>query len=79
MQHHVALPPDAMGKITYIAPAGQYSLKVGLLNFLPCLLHCSVWVANPTYGLQFNISCAYRSPLYLIVSNFSRKNGFTKS
>nr|GMD29315.1 V-type proton ATPase catalytic subunit A [Ipomoea batatas] len=27
MQHHVALPPDAMGKITYIAPAGQYSLK----------------------------------------------------
>lgn len=32
MQHHVALPPDAMGKITYVAPAGQYSLKVGQLN-----------------------------------------------
>ena len=31
MEHHVALPPDAMGKITYIAPAGQYSLKVGML------------------------------------------------
>lgn len=30
MQHHVALPPDAMGKITYVAPAGQYSLKVRL-------------------------------------------------
>lgn len=28
MQHHVALPPDAMGKISYIAPPGQYSLKV---------------------------------------------------
>lgn len=33
MQHHVALPPDAMGKITYIAPAGEYSLKVCLSNF----------------------------------------------
>lgn len=32
MQHHIALPPDAMGKITYIAPPGQYSLKVCLLN-----------------------------------------------
>lgn len=32
MEHRVALPPDAMGKITYIAPAGQYSLK-GCLNF----------------------------------------------
>nr|GMC52009.1 V-type proton ATPase catalytic subunit A [Ipomoea batatas] len=27
MQHHVTLPPDAMGKITYIAPSGHYSLK----------------------------------------------------
>ncbi|CAK7340900.1 unnamed protein product [Dovyalis caffra] len=26
-QHHVTLPPDACGKITYIAPSGQYSLK----------------------------------------------------
>lgn len=32
IQHHVALPPDAMGKITYIAPPGQYSLKVWLFN-----------------------------------------------
>lgn len=31
MQHHVTLPADAMGKITYIAPPGQYSLKVCLL------------------------------------------------
>ncbi|KAE8673404.1 Vacuolar ATP synthase subunit A isoform 3 [Hibiscus syriacus] len=30
MQHHVALPPDATGKITYIAPPGQYSLKAKL-------------------------------------------------
>jgi vacuolar-type H+-ATPase catalytic subunit A/Vma1 len=28
MQHHVALPPGSMGKISYIAPAGQYSLQV---------------------------------------------------
>uniref|UniRef100_A0A166EQ15 V-type proton ATPase catalytic subunit A n=1 Tax=Daucus carota subsp. sativus TaxID=79200 RepID=A0A166EQ15_DAUCS len=32
MQHHVALPPDAMGKITYVAPAGQYSLKDTVLE-----------------------------------------------
>lgn len=32
MQHHIALPPDAMGKITYVAPPGQYSLKVCVLN-----------------------------------------------
>jgi len=30
MQHHVALPPGSMGKISYIAPPGQYSLKVDL-------------------------------------------------
>ena len=28
MKHHIALPPDAMGKITYIAPPGQYSITV---------------------------------------------------
>ncbi|EHA8589816.1 Vacuolar proton pump3 [Cocos nucifera] len=38
MQHSVALPPGSMGKITYIAPSGHYSLKVCnqfslLLNF----------------------------------------------
>ncbi|KAJ6767490.1 V-TYPE PROTON ATPASE CATALYTIC SUBUNIT A [Salix koriyanagi] len=32
MQHHVALPPDAMGKVTYIAPSGQYSLKDTVLE-----------------------------------------------
>ncbi|WZZ67098.1 hypothetical protein YC2023_078468 [Brassica napus] len=32
MTHRVALPPDAMGKITYIAPAGQYSLKDTVLE-----------------------------------------------
>ncbi|KAG6764966.1 hypothetical protein POTOM_028980 [Populus tomentosa] len=32
MQHHVALPPDAMGKVTYIAPPGQYSLKDTVLE-----------------------------------------------
>lgn len=37
MQHHVVLPPDAMGKITYIAPSGQYSLKVCRSNFFSLL------------------------------------------
>ncbi|KAJ8770229.1 hypothetical protein K2173_011765 [Erythroxylum novogranatense] len=39
MQHLVALPLDAMGKITYIAPPGQYSLKdsVFLMLFSPVL------------------------------------------
>ncbi|CAL5444455.1 unnamed protein product [Camellia sinensis] len=32
VQHHVALPPDSMGKITYIAPAGQYTLKDTVLE-----------------------------------------------
>ena len=30
MQHHVALPPGSMGKISYIAPAGQYNLQVSI-------------------------------------------------
>ncbi|XP_021805931.1 V-type proton ATPase catalytic subunit A [Prunus avium] len=32
MEHRVALPPDAMGKITYVAPPGQYSLKDTVLE-----------------------------------------------
>ncbi|KAI7985747.1 hypothetical protein LOK49_LG14G01152 [Camellia lanceoleosa] len=32
VQYHVALPRDSMGKITYIAPAGQYSLKDTVLE-----------------------------------------------
>ncbi|KEH28525.1 V-type proton ATPase catalytic subunit A [Medicago truncatula] len=32
MEHRVALPPDAMGKVTYVAPAGQYSLKDTVLE-----------------------------------------------
>ncbi|KAL8189415.1 hypothetical protein R6Q57_028981 [Mikania cordata] len=32
VEHHIALPPDAMGKITYIAPPGQYSLKDTVLE-----------------------------------------------
>ncbi|KAJ8770845.1 hypothetical protein K2173_021760 [Erythroxylum novogranatense] len=32
MQHHVAIPPDAKGKITYIAPPGQYSLMDTVLE-----------------------------------------------
>ncbi|GFZ08189.1 vacuolar ATP synthase subunit A [Actinidia rufa] len=32
MHYHVALPPDSMGKITYVAPAGQYLLKDSVLE-----------------------------------------------
>ncbi|XP_024526644.1 V-type proton ATPase catalytic subunit A [Selaginella moellendorffii] len=32
MEHHIALPADAMGKITYIAPHGQYSLQDKVLE-----------------------------------------------
>uniref|UniRef100_A0ACD6ANV3 Uncharacterized protein n=1 Tax=Avena sativa TaxID=4498 RepID=A0ACD6ANV3_AVESA len=32
MKHHVALPPGSMGKISYIAPAGQYSLQDTVLE-----------------------------------------------
>lgn len=31
IEHHLGLPPGAMGKITYIAPEGEYSIQVGLL------------------------------------------------
>jgi vacuolar-type H+-ATPase catalytic subunit A/Vma1 len=33
MQHHVALPPGSMGKISFIAPAGQYSLQVSVYYY----------------------------------------------
>ncbi|GAU46326.1 hypothetical protein TSUD_28430 [Trifolium subterraneum] len=32
MEHRVALPPDATGKVTYVARAGQYSLKDTVLE-----------------------------------------------
>ncbi|THU55512.1 hypothetical protein C4D60_Mb11t07360 [Musa balbisiana] len=32
MKHHVALPPGSMGKISYIAPAGQYNLNDTVLE-----------------------------------------------
>ncbi len=30
IEHHIGLPPFSMGKITYIAPEGQYTLQVQL-------------------------------------------------
>ncbi|GJT00805.1 V-type proton ATPase catalytic subunit A [Tanacetum coccineum] len=30
VEHRIALPPDAMGKVTYVAPAGHYSLKLDI-------------------------------------------------
>ena len=30
IEHHLGLPPGAMGKITYIASEGQYSIQVGI-------------------------------------------------
>ncbi|XP_024978009.1 V-type proton ATPase catalytic subunit A-like [Cynara cardunculus var. scolymus] len=32
VEHHIALPPDTMGNITYVAPPGQYSLKDAVLE-----------------------------------------------
>ncbi|KAL5079596.1 hypothetical protein RYX36_008017 [Vicia faba] len=32
MEHCVALHPDVMGKVTYVAPTGQYSLKDTMLE-----------------------------------------------
>eukprot|EP00249_Psilotum_nudum_P005197 c18658_g1_i1 orf=482-2353(+) len=32
MKHNIAVPPGAMGKITYIAPAGHYTLKDTVLE-----------------------------------------------
>uniref|UniRef100_A0A0D9VD28 V-type proton ATPase catalytic subunit A n=1 Tax=Leersia perrieri TaxID=77586 RepID=A0A0D9VD28_9ORYZ len=32
MEHHIALPPGSMGKVSYIAPAGQYSLQDTVLE-----------------------------------------------
>jgi len=28
IEHHLGLPPGAMGKITFIAPEGEYSIQV---------------------------------------------------
>lgn len=52
MEHHVALPPDSMGKITYVAPPGQYSLKV--LDF-SYLLFIFVIYSFVIYLYTFNI------------------------
>jgi V-type H+-transporting ATPase subunit A len=30
IEHQIGLPPFSMGKITYIAPEGQYTLQVQL-------------------------------------------------
>lgn len=32
MTHHIAVPPGAMGKVTYVAPAGQYTIQDTVLE-----------------------------------------------
>ncbi|KAF8400206.1 hypothetical protein HHK36_013502 [Tetracentron sinense] len=49
MEHHVALPPANMGKITYIAPAGQYALKVCLLKFFVYIMFLNSHIAIFSY------------------------------
>ena len=49
MQHHVALPPGSMGKVSYIAQAGQYSLQVSMkiifrFLLLPLLFDCCLTI-----------------------------------
>lgn len=53
MQHHIALPPDAMGKITYIAPPGQYSLKVCLLNLFTIISPALFILADHSHVYYF--------------------------
>lgn len=49
IEHHLGLPPGAMGKITYIAPEGEYSIQVFLLRAsstelnLPFILAFTDW------------------------------------
>jgi len=50
VEHHVALPPDAMGKITFVAPPGQYSLKVFLLHFFYNLEHAFLVLSSCSYS-----------------------------
>ena len=58
MTHHIAVPPGAMGKVTYVAPAGQYSIKVG--TFYWCTFACS------TYAHIYIHVCACLHMLYFI-------------
>ena len=60
MQHHIALPPDNMGKITYIAPPGQYSIKVCVLGLLCYCISSSISVGR-----------SFLSPLFLLWFQFS--------
>lgn len=75
MQHHVALPPDAMGKVTYVAPAGQYSLKVCLFNYsslsMPQLifsLSSRLWLWYAIWGMYLLSAEGCFSSWYLFIS-----------
>eukprot|EP01018_Ginkgo_biloba_P027269 Gb_03529 [translate_table: standard] len=51
MQHHIAFPPDAMGKITYIAPPAHYTLKVCSLRQWVSALVSQQWLCVTLHGL----------------------------
>jgi hypothetical protein len=75
MEHRVALPPDAMGKVTYVAPAGQYSLKVCPLNIFYCLFS-SVSVGRSFSSPLFHSDVCNLSysaaQLYIYYGNFAK-------
>lgn len=39
IKHRIMLPPNACGTITYMAPAGQYTVDVSSLSMLFCLFY----------------------------------------
>ena len=73
MQHHVALPPDSMGKITYIAPAGQYSLKVCLIFFV--MPHWSYPVTSFRSNQQFSYYVLFEFTMHLDNLDFNMYDG----
>jgi vacuolar-type H+-ATPase catalytic subunit A/Vma1 len=54
IEHHIGLPPSSMGKITYIALEGQYTLQVQLWiqNAKSSVLCAHVFI----YSLQLMVS-----------------------
>ncbi|KAM6583093.1 hypothetical protein CsatB_010095 [Cannabis sativa] len=82
MEHHVALPPYAMRKITYIAPASQYSLhdtmlRVGSPKELQRKLPCFRFL-NFAATLLLKLNCS-RFSEGKVESQFFGDNGFGSS
>lgn len=65
IEHHIALPPGAMGKISYIAPEGEYSIEVGLSYIITT---CHFHVIQQMLDVMLKLcgrttSCVYQGAL----------------